>query len=88
MTSPYPYDLSKLVYDRVRWTGIQEKEDYVFGQDYLVNGAGGYVTPLLNCEIPELREIKWLGSTITNKGNYVWHVNNLNQKNNNYLTFQ
>jgi hypothetical protein len=87
MYIPHNY-LADLIYDKVRWTRLEENEDYVFGIEKLVKGVRGSVSPLLNSEIPEFKEIGWLGSYITRRGNYVWHVSDQEQKRNNFLIFQ
>jgi hypothetical protein len=80
--------LADLIYDKVRWTRLEENEDYVFGIEKLVKGVRGSVSPLLYHEVPELKDIKWIGSYITLRGNFVWHVSDQEQKRNNFLAFQ
>ena len=84
-----PHDqLADLILEINRQTSLKEKDDYVFGIEELTVGVGGSLSPLLHGEIPELKEIRWLGSYITKRGNYVWYVNSQDQKKNNFLTFQ
>jgi hypothetical protein len=87
MYIPHNY-LADLIYDKVRWTRLEENEDYVFGIEKLVKGVRGSVSPLLYHEVPELKGIEWLGSYITRRGNYVWHVSDQEQKRNNFLIFK
>ena len=47
-------------------------EDYAIGYEQLIYGAGNRITPLLNESLPELEDVKWLGSKITYEGNFVW----------------
>jgi hypothetical protein len=87
MVMPHMH-LAELVQERMRWTRLREKEDYVFGCEHIIYGVHYSVTPLLNCEIPELKDINWLGSIITHKGNYVWFNKNPNENQDHILTFR
>jgi len=40
--------LAELVNERIRWTRLREKEDYVFGYEHIIYGVHYSVTPLLN----------------------------------------
>lgn len=80
--------LAELVQDRIRWTRLKEKEDYVFGCEHIIYGVHYSVTPLINCEIPELQNIDWLGSIITHNGNYVWYKDNPNEQQDHVLAFR
>ena len=62
---------------------LVEKVDYVLGYEYLTIGAKGYVSPLLNKEIPEFENVDWLSSVITHQGNYVMYNNYPNEINSN-----
>jgi hypothetical protein len=52
--------------------GTKERIDFVMVQEQLVQGVGGRVSELVDEEIPECKDIPWLGSKITLNGNYVW----------------
>ncbi|MFT6096538.1 MAG: hypothetical protein ACJAXY_001930 [Nonlabens sp.] len=87
MVMPHMH-LAELVQERMRWTRLREKEDYVFGCEHIIYGVNHSVSNLLNCEIPELKNIDWLGSIITHKGNYVWFNKNPNENQDHILTFR
>jgi hypothetical protein len=80
--------LAALINDRVRWTGLKEKEDYVFGYERLIYGVHYSVSSLVYNEIPELKAIEWLGSMITSKGNYVWFHKATDERKDPILTFR
>lgn len=54
--------------------GMQYGEDFIFIEEYLIQGVRGRVSDLLNKEIPGCQGFSWLGSKITLKGNYVWMI--------------
>ncbi|MDA8769089.1 hypothetical protein N9M71_03020 [Winogradskyella sp.] len=78
--------LYDLIYENLKWIGFKEKEDFVFGIEHLTRGLNGYGTVRINREIPELKNINWLGSYITHNGNYVWYVDGA--KKNSFLSYQ
>ena len=86
MCEPHDY-LFDLVHDELKELKFKENEDYVFGYEYLVKGFMNS-NKMLNREIPEFKNIDWIGSYITYHGNYVWYIDPLKQKENNFLTFQ
>ena len=40
--------------------GLQEKRDYVVVFEVLTKDVNNQISPLINCQIPELKEIDWI----------------------------
>jgi len=76
MVEPH-HHLHDLIYENLKWIGFKEKEDFVFGFEHLTKGVNGHSPENINREIPELKNINWLGSYITHNGNYVWYVDDI-----------
>ena len=85
MVEPH-HHLHDLIYENLKWIGFKEKEDFVFGFEHLTKGVNGHCSEYINREIPELKNINWLGSYITHNGNYVWYVDDI--KKNSFLSYQ
>lgn len=85
MVEPH-HHLHDLIYENLKWIGFKEKEDFVFGFEHLTKGVKGHSPENINREIPELKNINWLGSYITHNGNYVWYVDDI--KKNSFLSYQ
>ncbi|MDB9720243.1 hypothetical protein OAA67_00015 [Winogradskyella sp.] len=85
MVEPH-HHLHDLIYENLKWIGFKEKEDFVFGFEHLTKGVKGHGPENINREIPELKNINWLGSYITHNGNYVWYVDDI--KKNSFLSYQ
>ena len=64
--------LNEIVSDLLTPLNLILNEDYAIGCEQLIYGAGNRITPLLNESLPELEDVKWLGSKITYEGNFVW----------------
>lgn len=64
--------LNEIVSDLLTPLNLILNEDYAIGYEQLIYGAGNRITPLLNKALPELEDVKWLGSIITYEGNFVW----------------
>ena len=52
--------------------GFVFERDFVVAYEQLIYGAGNFVTPLLNQELPELIGVEWVDSEIKMDGNYIW----------------
>lgn len=72
MVSP-PYNLINIVETKLQPMGFIHRQDYVFAQEELINGAGNSYTPYLNQSHPDCKNISWLGSVIKTDGNFVWY---------------
>ena len=71
-----PHDsLATLVYTTLAHLNFKKYEDYVFGYEQITAGVKGKRSPLLDKDIPSLKDVKWLGSVITKSGNFVWYRN-------------
>jgi hypothetical protein len=64
--------LNEIISDLLTPLNLILNEDYAIGYEQLIYGAGNRITPLLNKSLPELEDVKWLGSKITYEGNFVW----------------
>jgi hypothetical protein len=47
-------------------------EDFIIAEEQMLIGVEDKVTPLLNQELPGLKNLQWLNSEITRDGNLVW----------------
>jgi len=71
-----PHDsLATLVYTTLAHLNFKKHEDFVFGYEQITAGVKGKRSPLLYKDIPSLKDVKWLGSVITDSGNFVWYRN-------------
>ncbi|PWK19095.1 hypothetical protein [Xanthomarina spongicola] len=69
-----PHDrLHHLIYTTLKPLGFKQYDDFVLGYEQLIKGANGYVSPLLDKDIPGMEDVEWLGSIITREGNFVWY---------------
>lgn len=64
--------LNEIISDLLTPLNLILNEDYAIGYEQLIYGAGNRITPLLNKSLPELEDVKWLGSKITYEGNFIW----------------
>ena len=56
--------------------GLEEKKDYVLTYERLLRGVDGHednCPSMIGEEIPECSDVTWLGSIITEKGQFVWY---------------
>ena len=66
------WELQKIIDEILIPKGFVFKRDFVVAYEQLIYGAGNFVTPLLNQELPELIGIEWVHSEIKMDGNFVW----------------
>ena len=71
-----PHDsLATLVYTTLADLNFKKHKDFVFGYEQITAGVKGKRSALLYKDIPSLKNVKWLGSVITDSGNFVWYRN-------------
>lgn len=66
------YRLLELADDLVNTTGLREWADFVYAEEQLVLGVRGRINPSLGQPIAQLAACLWLGSILTEEGNFVW----------------
>lgn len=69
------WELQKIIDTILIPKGFVFERDFVVAYEQLIYGAGNFVTPLLNQELPELIGIEWVDSEIKIDGNFVWLKN-------------
>lgn len=70
LINPAPY-LIEIINEKLIPLGFEDKKDFVLTYERRLDGYGGDIT-LLNKEIPDCKNVDWLGSVITRQGNFVW----------------
>jgi hypothetical protein len=71
-----PHDsLSTIVNTKLVNLNFKKYDDFVFGNEQLTATVKGKRSALLDKDIPSLKDVKWVGSVITESGNFVWYRN-------------
>ena len=70
LINPAPY-LIEIINEKLIPLGFEDKKDFVLTYERRLEGYDGDIT-LLNKEIPDCKNVDWLGSVITRQGNFVW----------------
>lgn len=66
-----PGQLLEIIDNILEPIGMKEEKDFVLVYERLTRGVVGRPTPIEKF-IPECKGLNWLGSRVSNKGNFVW----------------
>jgi len=67
-----PGQLLEIIDNILEPIGMKEGKDFVLVYERLTRGVIGRPTPPTEKFIPECKGLNWLGSRVSNKGNFVW----------------